>query len=347
MYKNLSAGTLSHGGVMVNYQCSAACRHCLYSCSPTRGPASSNYVSDETAEKICLLLNKGGCRSVHIGGGEPFLDFDRLLVMVQKLKQTGIKLEYIETNAFWAAGTQGSTETQKDTQKEVMTKLETLLTMGVDCLCISVDPFHAEYVPYGAPLALARLCDKIGMNYFLWRHVFLSVLSGLDSKKTHSRADMEKTVSKKYLRDTASIYGIEYGGRAVNIEREFGKLLPAASFVVEDSPCYNLLSTEHFHVDMEANFIPPRCTGLCIPLSEVLEGIPQGKYLVFETLYSGGISALMRLAVECGFSPDVAGYPSRCNLCFHLRHFLSANNFKGKSFPELDRNHYEEAFKYY
>ena len=69
----LSAGTLNHGGLMVNYQCNAACRHCLYSCSPARNPG---YVNESSAEEICRLLYKGGCRSVHIGGGEPFLDFE-------------------------------------------------------------------------------------------------------------------------------------------------------------------------------------------------------------------------------------------------------------------------------
>ena len=327
----LNAGTLIHGGIMVNYQCSAACRHCLYSCSPARDPG---YVDEKTAAAICSLLRKGGCRSVHIGGGEPFLNFDSLEMMVRKIKQAGISLEYIETNAYWAGDI--------NDQGRIQEKLNRLLAAGANTLCISVDPYHAEYVPYGAPLALAEWCEKTGMDYFLWKHEFLSALSQLDPKKNHSRSDIEKILSEKYIHNTARYYGIEYGGRAVNIEREFGTLHSAESLADKSSPCRNLLSTGHFHVDKNCCFIPPVCTGIRIPLSEAVDGIPPDKYPVFESLYNGGVSALFELSKQQGFLPDPAGYPSKCNFCFYLRRFLSE-----KGFGELDKNHYKEALKYW
>lgn len=312
---------------MVNYQCNAACRHCLYSCSPSRSPG---YVDEESAEKICRLLRKGGCRSVHIGGGEPFLDFNGLIMMVRALNRAGITLEYIETNAFWAAGL--SAEEQ----------LKRLLAEGAGTLCISIDPYHAEYVPYGLPLELAELCRKTGMRYFLWRQESLSALSHLTSEKTHSRVEMENALSGDYIYRSSRIYGVNYGGRAVNIEKEYGTFYPAEKVAAESSPCRNLLAAGHFHVDKDLFFIPPGCTGIRIPLAEAIEGIPEGKYPVFEALYYGGISALLELARSRGFSPDEKGYPSKCSLCFFLRSFLS-----DKGFAELDENHYQEALKYY
>jgi len=317
MGRTLNAGTLYHGGVMVNYRCNAACRHCLYSCSPAR---NDGYVNEEAAEKICHVLRKGGCRSVHIGGGEPFLNFDGLLVMIRALNRAGIRLEYIETNAFWAADFSKSRE-----------YLEKLLSEGADTLCISIDPFHAEFVPYGAPLTLAKLCDKAGMGYFLWKQEFLSKLSHFDPQKTH-------VLSPDSIYPTAMRYGIGFGGRAVNIELQSGALHPAQTFVANNVPCKNLLSTGHFHVDMDCYFIPPGCTGIRIPLEEVIADISKGKYPVFDALYYSGISGLFELALQHGFSPDERGYPSKCNLCFFMRKFLSE-----KDFAELDANHYEEA----
>jgi hypothetical protein len=216
------------------------------------------------------------------------------------------------------------------------------LEEGADTLCISVDPYHAEHIPPAGPLALAKLCRKTGMGFFLWKQEFLQRLSRLDPQKTHSRGEMEKALSGDYVCKTAQLYGIGYGGRAINIEREFADALrPADDFAAEISPCDNLLSTGHFHVDKDAYFIPPRCTGIRIPLHEAVDGIPQGKYPVFEALYNSGISALLSLARRQGFIP-AAGYPSKCSLCFHLRCFLSE-----KKFTELDKNHYEEALKYY
>jgi uncharacterized Fe-S cluster-containing radical SAM superfamily protein len=311
---------------MVNYQCNAACRHCLYSCSPTRG---SGYINKETAKEICRLLVKGGCHSVHIGGGEPFLNFEGLLMMVNELTVSDISLEYIETNAFW---------TNNEKAEEMIKRL---LEAGVDALCISVDPFHTEYVPYSLPLRLAGICEKTGMGHFLWKQEFLPALSRLDASKSHSRKEIEKVLSDKYIPNTAKLYGINFGGRAINIEDEFTPHKDAETVLKDKSPCKNLLSTGHFHIDLDANFIPPGCTGIKIPLTEVVNGIPGGKYPAFEALYSGGINSLSELALQTGFKPRTEGYTSKCNFCFHTRHYLAESG----SYPELDLKHYQEALE--
>ncbi|AEF82564.1 radical SAM protein [Leadbettera azotonutricia] len=322
----LNAGTLRHCGIMVNYKCTAACRHCLYSCSPGW---EDGYINEKTAREICRLLVKGGCRSVHIGGGEPFLDFEGLLMMVKELAASGISLEYIETNAFWA---------KNEKAAEMINRLR---DAGIDALCISVDPFHAEYVPYSLPLRLAELCGKSGMGYFLWKQEFLPALSRLDASKPHSREEIEKVLSDKYIPNTAKLYGLSYGGRAINIEDEFTPKKDAELLSKDKSPCKNLLSTGHFHIDLDANFIPPGCTGIKIPLTEVVNGIPDGKYPAFEALYKGGINSLAKLALQAGIKPRTEGYASKCNLCFHVRHYLAESGL----YPELDSKHYQEALE--
>jgi hypothetical protein len=292
-------------------------------------------MSRERAEETAGLLRRGGCPSVHIGGGEPFLDFEKLLAVIGELNKARIGIDYIETNAFWASEA-GAPE-----------KLKILAEEGIDALCISLDPYHAEYVPYGNPIRLAKICEHIGMGYFLWKREFLSALSALDASKTHSRADMEKAINGGYIGGTARAYGIGYGGRAVNIEDEFGPPRPAGQYEGDKSPCGNLLSTGHFHVDLEGFFIPPGCTGIRIPLAEAAFGIPGGKYPVFEALYSNGVAGLCKLAKERGFEPRKSGYASKCGLCFYARKFLAEKDGGKGIFPELNGKHYEESMKYY
>ncbi len=283
----------------------------------------------DTARKVAALLVKGCANSVHIGGGEPFLNFDGLLAVSHELHHAGIQIDYIETNAFWA----------QDKNAEAM--LKSMRKKDIHTLCISIDPFHAEYVPYSLPLKLAELCRENGMDYFLWKESFLSSLTRMDSKTSHTRQEIEQSLSKNYIAETAQLYGISLGGRAVNIEEEYTPLHPAEE-LLDEKPCRNLTNTGHFHVDLQEFFIPPQCTGIRLPLTEVVEGLDEEKYPVFSTLYHQGIAALFALAKQQGFIAAGSGYPSACNLCFHIRAFLA-----DKGFPELDTDHYRESLKYY
>jgi hypothetical protein len=311
---------------MVNYRCNAACRHCLYACSPSQ---REGYITEDRISFLCRLLVNGNIGSVHIGGGEPFLDFQGLLTVIRSLAKAGIRLDYIETNAFWAR------------DPCCAEYLEALKKEKVEALCISIDPFHAEYVPWAYPIELARACEKQGMGYFLWKQDFIRTLSRLDANARHTRQELESALSPEYVKKTASAYGISLGGRAVNIEEEYSKAQPAESFL-DTEPCKRLLSTGHFHVDMDAYFIPPGCTGRRLPLDELLAGVESSSYPVFEALYIGGIAALFELAGQHGFLPDKDGYVSKCNLCFHIRKYLAS-----RGFSELDEVYYAEAMKYY
>jgi ribulose bisphosphate carboxylase small subunit len=315
---------LSGCGIMVNYRCTAACRHCLYSCSPTR---SGGYIGCETVENVARLLRQGGCRSVHIGGGEPFLDFDKLLAVLAVLNDAGISVDYIETNAYWA-----------DDGVEVKHHLQALRTAGADTLCISVDPYHAEYVAPAKPLFLAKCCRDAGFGYFLWQERFLSMMN-VDTRE--SRASMEKLIAPDYIWQTAKVYGLSMGGRAINIEEEYLPKKPAAS-LLDETPCRRLLNAGHFHVDLYGRYIPPGCTGIAIPFNEVVEGIPDKKYPVLEALIENGITGLVDYVIDKGFTIN-SEYTSKCALCFHLRHWLSAN----APSAELDAEHYSESLMYY
>ena len=110
-------------------------------------------------------------------------------------------------------------------------------------------------------------------------------------------------------------------------------------------------------------FIPSGCTGIILPLEEVISGIPSGKYPAFEALMTGGVAELYQLAQVRGFAADPQGYPSGCALCFHIRRWLCTHNHSHNHshthtlsptrdcapspFPELDAEHYDESLKHY
>ncbi|MCL2852853.1 MAG: 4Fe-4S cluster-binding domain-containing protein [Defluviitaleaceae bacterium] len=322
----LTVERLRHGGIMANYKCNAACRHCLYACSPGR---SGGYITRETAEVICALLKEGGCRSVHIEGGEPFLDFAGLVRLVTTVLRSGIRVDYIETNGFWAAD-----------EDRAIFYLRTLEQEGADTLCISLDPFHAEYVPVAYPLRLAEICKRNRFKHFIWQERFLPALSRVEPGRAHSRKALEQQISPDYVFKAAQSYGLIMGGRALGIEQEYGKPQPLEE-IMTGKQCGRLLSSDHFHVDLYGKFVPPGCTGIAIPMEEAVRGIPDYKYPAFEALAAGGVAQLLQYARDQGFTP-AKEYTSCCALCFYIRQWLCTH----LTCHELYAEHYEESIKY-
>lgn len=282
-------------GIMPNYQCTAACKHCLYACDPQWG---DGYMTTEMMRYVCKTLKESGCRSVHIGGGEPFIDFDGLCELVRTCKTFGIKVDYIETNAFWV-----------NDEEKTIRRLQTLSQTGVDALCISHDAYHAEYVDATLPLKLAKICRHIGYGYFMWE---------------------------------TQINRLRFNGRAIQLEKEHFQNKPLKDILLEARSrkgCKGLTSGNHFHVDINGMYIPPGCTGIVLPLKEVLSNQFSKNYPVFNALYNGGPAALIELAQERGFELDPTGYPSVCACCFFVRKYLSESG----GFAELDREHYVHA----
>ena len=157
---------LSSGGIIANYKCPASCGHCLYGCSPS---AEVGYITKDAAEKLCEQLRNLGCRSLHIGGGEAFLDVNGLIDLIKTIIGSGISLDYIETNAAWI--------TKDDGRNRQI--LSDVLHAGGDCIMVSADPFHIEFIPFWQPQKLIRLLKQMGISHFIWQERYLPLLGEL------------------------------------------------------------------------------------------------------------------------------------------------------------------------
>ena len=102
-----------------------------------------HHITEEMAENIAKLLSESGAYSIHIGGGEPFINFSSLCTVIRALSRNGIEVDYIETNGFWCSD-----------EKFVRDRLMKLKELGVTTIMVSADPFHLEYVPLVRPLIL-------------------------------------------------------------------------------------------------------------------------------------------------------------------------------------------------
>ncbi len=308
---------VNSGGIIPVYRCPAACRHCLYNCS---NHSNGDYCTKEQAESLCSSLESLGCGSAHVGGGEPFLNFERLLELLTCMGKHRIQVDYIETNAAWCAKTLSD--------EKIIHMLSELKRRGASCLLISVDPFHVEFVPLAKPIRLINLCRKAGMDYFVWKEGYLRTLSGLDQEKTYSREELEAILGKDYILETAKQYGLTVNGRALKIAREFSERKPHLSFK-NTAACSCLLNVNHYHADLNGYFIPPGCTGLGVQLQDLKSILPE-RYPIFVTLASKGVWGLFEFAQGFGFEAATEGYVSQCDFCYELRKFLLP-----KAYPDL------------
>lgn len=313
MTKKLNISYLKSGGLITNYYCSSSCSHCLYRCCP-KWP--EKYIDHKTALRNLEIIKLLGCDSIHIGGGESFLNIPELIKVVDQINKMSINIEYIETNSSWFKNSKSAEET-----------LCILLDHGVKNLLISISPFHNEFVPFVKVKNLINSCYKTGMHPFFWIPDFLPEICSLDNSRVHSLEEYEKLFGTEYISQALDRYMICPGGRAQNLFSKYRKrhTINRIFAAESNSRCTELSRTDHFHLDLFGNFIPGLCSGLSIEVNDLGKQLSPDKYPIISSLYSHGIKGFFYYAMEeYGYVANKPSYSSKCELCFEIRKFLVA-----------------------
>jgi len=280
------------------------------------------YINEETAAYLCERVSRFGCRAMHIGGGEPFTDLNGLVALIKTMRKHRIDIDYIETNAAWVTG---------DEQRDMET-LNAVVQAGGDCVMVSADLFHIEFIPFRKVQTLIHLLEKARIPYFVWQARYLSTLSKLDPDALYDEKRLDEELGRGARLDAAAEYGMGFNGRALNLARRLKTKKSAGDFL-SGKPCDNLSGTNHFHADLYGRYIPPGCTGMGIDLSDLGEPLSASAYPAMSRLYGGGLRALYDYATGEGFEPVDTGYASKCDLCFAMRKYLYIND--EKNHPDL------------
>jgi hypothetical protein len=304
----LNIGRLMSGGLITNYFCTSSCGHCLYNCSPQW---EKRYIDTDTAEKNLKTIRSLGCRSVHIGGGEPLLRPDELAVVLKIAAELGVSVEYVETNSSWFM--------DHSSAEDFLTGLR---NQGLHTLLVSISPFHNEHIPFYKVKGVVEAAGRAGVGIFPWVTDFISDLSQFDAGNTHSLAEFSDIFGRDYL----------MGGRALETYRP---LMGQKTFhqVMDESTatCYGeLSSTSHFHIDLFGNYIPGLCSGLSIAIEDLGKPLSDETYPIITTLYRWGIRGLVKMAEDTvGYIPQKDLYINKCDLCTEVRTFLVQTGYSG------------------
>jgi len=320
---------ITSAGLLVTDWCPARCRHCYVSA----GPDGSRWMSvEEGADRFSALARLGADPAgIHIGGGEPFGDFDRLLAMVRAARRAGLDgVGYVETNAYWATS-----------PEEARTRLVALREAGMRQISLSADPYHQEFVPPERVRLLYEVAHEAigpgGVRARRWRWL-------REARDTAAMAEADRTA---LFRDFLARYAERMTGRAATQLAPLLERRPTDAFA--GATCRDeLLSSRHVHVDPDGWVYPGTCAGIVLgrateaqPLDGVLASWRLADWPRVRTLVEQGPEGLLPEAEIHGFRADPAGYASKCHLCWSIRvHLVSSGAGNGVFEPSAL---YEEA----
>lgn len=326
----LAIYSLSSGGLITNYYCSSTCRHCLYRCSP-KWPKDN--ITPEVARQNLQTIRRLGCDSVHIGGGEPLLQPEALAQVLDIARETGVTVEYVETNSAWY-----------QSHDAACAMLEKLADNGLQTVLVSISPFHNEFIPFAKTKGVIAACRAVGISVFPWVLEFLSDLNAFDEHTTHRLEEYEQRFGARYIATLPQRYWISSGGRALET---FGQYAPkysvAAILSRNNQGCGELANVSHFHIDLYGNYVPGLCAGLAIRCEDLGAPLNPEDYPILSRLYAQGIGGLVTYTHDVyGVTPPAAEYASKCHLCYALRRVLVVE--KGLDSHELQpQRHYGDG----
>jgi hypothetical protein len=261
-FQEFAIRRLISGGLIPNYRCPSACRHCLYRSGPRWPP---DFISEETARKNFEVLKRLGCGSIHIGGGEPLLNPPVVANLLQIASGMAIEVEYVETNGAWFRNFPSA-----------CALLEDLKAAGLSTLLISISPFHNEHIPLQKVQGVIQACQKTGISIFPWVGEFLSDLSALDPSQPHSLEEYERHFGDGYIRHLPHRYWIAPGGRALETFASIPPPRPLAEIFKEGTGgCHELADTRIFISTFTAITFPA-CVRVFPSIGTIWEG-PYGK----------------------------------------------------------------------
>jgi len=303
-------------GLILHYECTYRCDHCLYAC----GPGLRENVRQEDLNRILDAVARATPRAwLHLGGGEPFLHPDRLVETLRGIRERRLSLEYVETNGFWI---------QRPGAREM---LERVREAGCGRLLLSISPFHNAFLSCRDNRRAFRMIVEVfgPSGIFPWHPDHYGFLERVDPERPVPFREYAQRLDPRDL--AVQLTGINYlhpAGRAAWRLAPWLESRPAEDFLGKN--CRGELSSPvHAHVDPQGHYLTGFCSGLQIGDRQAFslealfrEGVPLQDYPVLEMLVEGKLGDLFRHARQRGFREDPAGYVSCCHLCGHLRLWL-------------------------
>jgi len=314
--------------VHLTYQCTAACSHCRFGCSPRPTPVIDY---DTVMETVRILRATNGLDLVVLMGGEPGLYPDLTHQLTADIFAMGVGVR-IETNASWAA------------DDAAASAFLSPLYVHHASVMFSLDAFHEPFVPPTNVARAVRISDKLGGRYNL-EMAYLGGPGGttdLDRRNDALLQELERDVGRSPV---CPLYQgpVLFVGRAPSLAS-----VVSAGRGVPNEPCpavFWWMNGEQDTLDLlildPSGYLSKGC-GISIgnvrhqSVEQILSCFDAQQHPILSILLRDGPLGLAREAAELGYVLR-SDYADRCHLCQEARLALR-NRYREWLAPDI---HYQ------
>jgi sulfatase maturation enzyme AslB (radical SAM superfamily) len=304
---------------ITTYNCNIACEHCFFD---TKGPKRymspdliDNALADFTLDKHMFWH--------HLSGGEIFLQKEKLIEIIKRIRKYFKKDIGISTNGFWA---KSETETES-----IVRELD---KNGVSGIAVSADYYHQQHMSIEEPKTLARVIKKCGLKTHSY---VMGARLNTDVVNSASVNAQSETIAKNVIQnmDIPLALPTERSigkGSVINNPKKTdipqGKCTELNTCLGERSP----FNPAMVWIDPYGNVMI--CYGIIIgnlyskTLNQIISEYKPEKYPLLKELASEGPKGVFKIAKDLGMDSS-KGFYDECDLCYKSRSFLR------KKLPEI------------
>ena len=293
---------------LISYKCTNECKHCAIQGSPNQDEISiqledvKRYLEDITSNYIV--------EEVGFFGGEPLLNLNLLVSLIEEVKRFDIPKIGLPTNGYW-----GKSDI---TAKKYALALK---EAGINRIGFSVDAFHQEFISLDVVRRAIKAAHEVGIEWIglVAQNLGPENEKNIFNEKTKNITDV---LSKEFEFCQVIKSELRVRGRAA---RQLVKYYSLTTISVEK--CL-IFKAPMFMIDPNGWVFHQLCHGICVgntkknSLSQIIRDFNYRKHPIIGKLVAkGGPKNLLEIAVEKGYKPQ-QGYADKCHLCFGVQNFL-------------------------
>ncbi|NVM35538.1 MAG: radical SAM protein [Candidatus Lokiarchaeota archaeon] len=293
---------------LISYKCTNECKHCALQGSPNQDEISmelgdvKRYLEDVTANYIV--------DEVGFFGGEPLLNLDLLISLIEEVKRYDIPNIGLPTNGYWGKNDLIA--------KKYVLKLK---EAGINTIGFSVDTFHQEFVPLDVVKRAMKAAHEVGIEriYSITQNLGPENINNFFNDQNKK---ITEVISKEFEFCQVINSELQVRGRAAKQLTEYYSMntIPSDKCLIFKVPM--------FMIDPNGWVFHQLCHGICIgnakenSLSDIIKEFNYRKHpIIGKVVAKGGPQNLLEIAIEKGYKPQ-NGYADKCHLCFCAQNFL-------------------------